>query len=76
MGVSQLRRVESFGVLGLSEPIQQGTPRAALGGTLSDFLTQVLPTRPAAFTRTSHEYIWDMLLWHGRDAEGDDVRKP
>jgi serine protein kinase len=44
-------------------------------GTLSDFLTQVLPTRPAAFTRTSHEYIWDMLLWHGRDAEGDDVQK-
>jgi serine protein kinase len=44
-------------------------------GTLGDFLTQILPTRPAAFTRTSHEYIWDMLLWHGRDAEGDEVHK-
>ena len=44
-------------------------------GTLSDFLTHILPTRPATFTRTSHEYIWDMLLWHGRDAEGDDVQK-
>jgi serine protein kinase len=44
-------------------------------GTLADFLTHILPTRPAAFTRTSHEYIWDMLLWHGRDAEGDDVHK-
>jgi len=44
-------------------------------GSLGDFLTHVLPTRPAAFTRTSHEYIWDMLLWHGRDAEGDDVLK-
>jgi len=44
-------------------------------GTLADFLTHILPTRPAAFTRTSHEYIWDMLLWHGRDAEGDDVQK-
>src|SRR5580692_6478831 len=44
-------------------------------GTLGDFLTNILPTRPAAFTRTSHEYIWDMLLWHGRDAEGDDVQK-
>jgi serine protein kinase len=44
-------------------------------GTLGDFLTHVLPARPAAFTRTSHEYIWDMLLWHGRDAEGDDVQK-
>ena len=39
-------------------------------GTLGDFLTHILPTRPAAFTRTSHEYIWDMLLWHGRDARG------
>jgi serine protein kinase len=44
-------------------------------GTLSDFLTHILPTRPASFTRTSHEYIWDMLLWHGRDAEGDEVHK-
>ena len=44
-------------------------------GTLAEFLTHILPTRPAAFTRTSHEYIWDMLLWHGRDAEGDDVQK-
>jgi serine protein kinase len=44
-------------------------------GTLADFLTHILPTRPSAFTRTSHEYIWDMLLWHGRDAEGDDVQK-
>ncbi|HEY3849341.1 MAG TPA: hypothetical protein VGL87_00105 [Steroidobacteraceae bacterium] len=44
-------------------------------GTLGDFLTHVLPTRPASFTRTSHEYIWDMLLWHGREAEGDEVQK-
>ncbi|HEX4150820.1 MAG TPA: hypothetical protein VHY75_01285 [Steroidobacteraceae bacterium] len=44
-------------------------------GTLGDFLTQVLPSRPASFTRTSHEYIWDMLLWHGRDAEGDEIQK-
>jgi serine protein kinase len=44
-------------------------------GSLGDFLTQILPTRPASFTRTSHEYIWDMLLWHGREAEGDEVHK-
>jgi serine protein kinase len=25
--------------------------------------------------RTSHEYIWDMLLWYGRDVEGSDVQK-
>jgi serine protein kinase len=44
-------------------------------GTLGDFLTNVLPQRPAAYVRSSHEYIWDMLLWHGRGAEGDDTQK-
>jgi serine protein kinase len=44
-------------------------------GTLSDFLTTILPTRPAAFIRTSHEYIWDMLLWHGRKVEGDETQR-
>ncbi|HLW24458.1 MAG TPA: hypothetical protein VKT22_08885 [Steroidobacteraceae bacterium] len=44
-------------------------------GTLSDFLTTILPTRPAAFIRTSHEYIWDMLLWHGRNVEGDETQR-
>jgi serine protein kinase len=44
-------------------------------GTFGDFLTQILPANPAAFARTSHEYIWDMLLWHGRTAQGTDVQK-
>jgi serine protein kinase len=44
-------------------------------GTFSDFLTRILPSRPAAYIRTSHEYIWDMLLWHGRAIEGDDTHK-
>jgi serine protein kinase len=44
-------------------------------GTLSDFLKDILPKRPASFIRTSHEYIWDMLLWHGRAAEGDDTER-
>jgi serine protein kinase len=44
-------------------------------GTLGDFLTDVVPQRPAAYIRSSHEYIWDMLLWHGRGAEGDDTQK-
>jgi len=38
-------------------------------------LTFILPNRPAALVRTSHEYIWDMLLWHGRQAQGDDTQK-
>ena len=44
-------------------------------GTLGDFLTLILPTRPAALVRTSHEYIWDMMLWHGRQTEGDETKK-
>jgi serine protein kinase len=44
-------------------------------GSLGDFLTQILPAKPTALVRTSHEYIWDMLLWYGRDVEGSDVQK-
>src|ERR1700723_2366988 len=44
-------------------------------GTLGHFLTNVLPSRPASSFRSSHEYIWDMLLWHGRGAEGDNTQK-
>jgi len=44
-------------------------------GPLGDFLTQILPGKPTALVRTSHEYIWDMLLWYGRDVEGGDVQK-
>jgi serine protein kinase len=44
-------------------------------GTLGDFLTHILPVKPAALVRTSHEYIWDMLLWYGRDVEGSDIQK-
>src|ERR1700674_288483 len=44
-------------------------------GPLGDFLTQILPAKPTALVRTSHEYIWDMLLWYGRDVAGSDVQK-
>jgi Putative Ser protein kinase len=40
-------------------------------GTFSEFLTDILPTNPAAMARTSHEYIWDMLRWHGRAGQPD-----
>src|ERR1700722_16823272 len=39
-------------------------------GTFGDFLTQILPHNPAAFTRASHQYIWDMLRWYGRERAG------
>src|SRR5260370_31849777 len=44
-------------------------------GTLGEFLTQVVPVNPMALVRTSHEYIWDMLLWHGRALSGSDSLK-
>ena len=44
-------------------------------GTLSDFLTTILPGSAAALSRSSHEYIWDMLRWYGRDAEGGDNQR-
>ena len=76
MGVSQLR--EESGPSEFLDSLNRFSKEHRAQrweGTLGDFLTHILPTRPASFTRTSHEYIWDMLLWHGRDAEGDEVQK-
>ena len=39
-------------------------------GTFGDFLTRILPSSPASLTRSSHQYIWDMLRWYGRDGNG------
>src|SRR5262245_56612888 len=41
-------------------------------GTFGDFLTRVLPSTPASLARSSHQYIWDMLRWYGRDGNGGD----
>ena len=40
-------------------------------GSFGDFLTSILPAGPGAFARTSHQYIWDMLRWYGRNDEKD-----
>jgi serine protein kinase len=40
-------------------------------GTFGEFLTNILPGNPAALARSSHEYIWDMLRWHGRAASAE-----
>src|SRR5690348_16514012 len=37
-------------------------------GTFGDFLKTILPQGPAALARSSHQYIWDMLRWHGQSA--------
>ncbi len=40
-------------------------------GTFGEFLANILPANPTGMARTSHEYIWDMLRWHGRVAQPD-----
>src|ERR1700704_6087725 len=40
-------------------------------GTFGEFLGNILPGHAVALARTSHEYIWDMLRWHGRAAQPD-----
>ncbi|HYK25370.1 MAG TPA: hypothetical protein VEV18_03855, partial [Steroidobacteraceae bacterium] len=40
-------------------------------GTFGDFLKTILPQRPAALARTSHQYIWDMMRWHGQGANSE-----
>lgn len=39
-------------------------------GTFNDFLSNILPTNPATLSRASHQYIWDMLRWYGRESNG------
>src|SRR5882757_293846 len=46
-------------------------------GTFGEFLSTIVPPDPAAMARTSHQYIWDMLRWHGRASQaetGDGTR--
>jgi serine protein kinase len=40
-------------------------------GTFGEFLATILPPNPVAVARSSHQYIWDMLRWHGRAAQAD-----
>src|SRR6201985_1518994 len=40
-------------------------------GTFGEFLANIVPANPAAMARTSPEYIWDMLRWHGRASSAD-----
>jgi len=76
MGVSQLRaESDPTDFLDSLNKFSKEHRAQRWEGTFGDFLTQVLPGRPAAYIRTSHEYIWDMLLWHGRESEGDDTHK-
>ena len=41
-------------------------------GTVRDYLETIVPQNPGIHTRTSHQYIWDMLRWHGREKGGGE----
>src|SRR5882757_7815120 len=46
-------------------------------GTFGEFLSTIVPADPVAMARSSHQYIWDMLRWHGRASQsesGDGTR--
>ncbi len=45
-------------------------------GTFAEFLTNVVSANAAAAARSSHQYIWDMLRWHGHghDEGGDSLK--
>ena len=76
MGVSELNTESSpSGFLNSLTDFSKQHRAQRWEGTLGDFLTQLLPVNPTALVRTSHEYIWDMLLWYGRDIQGTDVQK-
>src|SRR5918992_5864918 len=37
-------------------------------GTFGEFLRTIVPGNARQLSRTSHEYLWDMLCWFGRNA--------
>ena len=42
-------------------------------GTFAEFLRDIIANNPRQYTRSSHEYIWDMLRWYGRsDSDEED----
>ncbi len=45
--------------------------------TFDDFLREILPAAPRRFARSSHQYVWDMMCWHGWEdsEEGESVTR-
>ncbi len=40
-------------------------------GTFDQFMRDIFPSQPAALSRTSHQYNWDMIRWHGAKEPGN-----
>jgi serine protein kinase len=43
-------------------------------GTLATFLETIVRADPARATRTSHQYMWDMFRWQGKEDENGVLR--
>ena len=46
-------------------------------GTFGEFLTNIVAAQSGRCARSSHQYIWDMLRWHGQGQEptaGDSLK--
>lgn len=43
-------------------------------GSFAEFLKEIVPQDPYLVARTSHQYIWDMLRWHGHGAHDEEAR--
>ncbi len=43
-------------------------------GTLSTFLETIIRADPSRATRSSHQYVWDMLRWQGKEDENGVLR--
>lgn len=46
-------------------------------GTFNEFMQEILPQDPQRIARSSHQYIWDMMRWHGweKSDEGESVTR-
>jgi serine protein kinase len=44
-------------------------------GTFAGFLSEIVAENPRKYTRTSHEYVWDMLRWYASKGNGNDEGK-
>ncbi|HEX5649184.1 MAG TPA: hypothetical protein VFX69_05955 [Steroidobacteraceae bacterium] len=42
-------------------------------GTFEEFLRDIVPGAPRAIARSSHEYLWDMLVWHGKQGPAGEA---
>ncbi len=42
-------------------------------GTFGEFLRTVVPGNTRQLARSSHEYLWDMLNWFGKNSPGPNA---